>query len=282
MATELYRQALKRALGLQADAKFIAPPSANAGLLLRRGLTVYEQGKTDGDSGKGGGPKQQLIQEIAKIRPSKIYKAAYRRWETATAGNSARFSQFQASLIGRLYIGLSRETALETGITVHHAYGMPMIPGSALKGLARSVARSRLAQRPDAITWIFGNEHNVATSDARETGAVIFHDAWWVPEGNAKPFVEEIVTPHHHEYYGSQGNQDATDFDSPVPAPQIAAQGSFLFVLEGDPAWREIARTLLLHGLSEYGIGGKTTSGYGLFDTAGSCQDRPFVTDRKL
>ncbi|MGX5672442.1 type III-B CRISPR module RAMP protein Cmr6 [Thermomonas fusca] len=270
MAIELYREALKRAQGIANGTKFIKQPTANAGLLLRRGLTVYETGKTEGDAGKGGGPKQQLILEIAKTTPSGIYKAAFQRWKTATAGNSARFIQFQAPLIGRLYIGLSRETALETGITVHHAYGMPTIPGSALKGLARSVARDRLAQRRDALTWMFGNEHDVETPDAQETGAVIFHDAWWVPEGDAKPFVEEIVTPHHGDYYGSEGKQDATDFDSPNPAPQIAAQGSFLFVLEGDPAWCEIARTLLMHGLSERGIGGKTTSGYGLFKAAGN------------
>lgn len=270
MAHELIRHALKKALVLKSDSTYIAPATANAGLLLRRGVTIFDAGKGNGDAGKGGDAKQKLLGEIAKTKPSGIYKAAFHRWKTATAGNSARFVQFQAPLLGRLYIGLSRETALETGITVHHAYGMPMIPGSALKGLARSVARSRLAQRRDAITWMFGNEYDVGTPDAQETGAVIFHDAWWVPEGDTKPFVEEIVTPHHGDYYGSEGKQDATDFDSPIPAPQIAAQGSFLFVLEGDPAWCEIARTLLAHGLSERGVGGKTTSGYGLFKASGS------------
>lgn len=266
MAHDLYRSALRKALLLEDGATSIAPATANAGLLLRRGLTRIDAGKGDGDAGKGGAAKQALLHAIAGIKPSKPYEAAFRRWQAATAGHPARFVQFQARLQGRLYIGLSRENALETGITVQHAYGMPLIPGSSLKGLARSVARERLAGRPDAIRWLFGNAPGDGQVDAPETGAVVFHDAWWVPEAGGRPFVEEIVTPHHGDYYGSMGRQDATDFDSPVPAPQIAAQGSFLFVLEGPADWCEIARTLLMHGLSERGVGGKTTSGYGLFE----------------
>lgn len=262
MATDLYRKALRDALGIKPDNKFIKPAHANAGLLLRRGLTEYESGKTEGDSGKGGGNKQDLIREIAKTEPSSLYKAAFKRWKHATANNGMRFVQFEAALIGRLYIGLTRESALETGINVHHAYGMPMIPGSAIKGLTRSVARTALKERAEAITWLFGNEHDVDKPELQETGSIIFHDAWWVPEGS--PFVEEIVTPHHTDYY-AEGKAPATDFDSPIPAPQIAAQGKFLFVLEGDTAWCEIARSLLQHGLHHRGIGGKTTSGYGFF-----------------
>lgn len=247
MATDLYRKALRAALGIKPENKFIKPGKANAGLLLRRGLTEYESGKTEGDSGKGGGNKQDLIREIAKTEPSLLYKAAFKRWKHTTASNGMRFVQFEAALIGRLYIGLTRESALETGISVHHAYGMPMIPGSAIKGLARSVARTALKERTEAITWLFGNEHDVDRPELQETGSIIFHDAWWVP-GDKKPFVEELVTPHHTDYY-AEGKAYATDFDSPIPAPQIAAQGKLPFVLDGDPACCETTRSLLQHGL---------------------------------
>jgi CRISPR-associated protein Cmr6 len=69
---------------------------------------------------------------------------------------------------------------------------------------------------------------------------------------------------HHPEYY-KEGKQAATDFDSPIPAPQIAVQGSFYFVIEGDPAWSKLAKRLLEKGLSERGIGAKRSSGYGFF-----------------
>lgn len=254
MSIELGRKGLRNFIQ---DAK-----SANAGLLLRRGIAQFDEGKADGDKGKGGGAKQELIGRIAGMSASDGYRRAFARWNKATT-DATRFSQFRATLSGRLYIGVDRDNALETGITVQHAWGMPMIPGSALKGLARSVARQALPDRADAVTWLFGTDTN---DDVElESGAIVFHDAWWVPEEKAKPFVAEIVTPHHTAYY-NLGKAAATDFDSPIPAPQIAAQGQFLFVLEGEKQWRELARKLLQRGLKQRGIGGKRSSGYGYFD----------------
>lgn len=241
-----------------------APTTANAGLLLRRGMTQYDAAVEHDEGGKGGTEKQKLIERIAEIRLSRLYQSAFKRWKAAT-DDGMRFTAFEAALLGRLYIGVARESALETGLTVHHAYGMPLIPGSALKGLARAVARTQLVGRADAIAWLFGAD--TEDESAQEAGGIIFHDAWWVPDG--KPFVEEVVTPHHRDYY-ALGKAHATDFDSPVPAPQIAVQGKFLFVLEGDPAWCSVARTLLQHGLGKRGIGGKTSSGYGYFDVSAS------------
>ncbi len=254
MATELCRDAVKEHLD---DAV-----NANAGLLLRRGMTCYDDGKVDGDKNKGGTAKQRLIGRIAGIGPSKGYRLAFARWQRATA-DATRFSSFSVPLVGRLYIGVDRDNALETGITVQHVWGMPMIPGSALKGLARAAARERLAGKPDLVDWLFGDD--TRDESALEAGAVIFHDAWWVPAGNAKPFVAEVVTPHHGEYYKGTG-APATDFDSPIPAAQIAAQGEFHFTLEGEQTWRGVAEALLRFGLAELGIGGKRSSGYGYFE----------------
>lgn len=59
------------------------------------------------------------------------------------------------------------------------------------------------------------------------------------------------------------GGVEATDFDSPVPAPQIATSGKFYFVVEGPQAWAELARHLIQQALSNNGVGGKGSSGYG-------------------
>ncbi len=45
-----------------------------------------------------------------------------------------------ATLVDRLVVGLGHNTVLETGLTLHHTWGLPMLPGSALKGLARAWA----------------------------------------------------------------------------------------------------------------------------------------------
>ncbi len=236
--------------------------SANAGLLLRRGLERWPHKQTS-DS-KAGNEKATLIADITKLPVPDGYDWAYSRWQKTTTDNSnqLRFQSVELDLLSRLYIGLTRDSALETGITVQHAWGMPMIPGSALKGISRHMAQtsSTLKNEPDAIAYLFGSE-----DDAKpECGAVVFHDAWWVPQPGAKPFAAEVVTPHHTAYY-NLGSAYATDFDSPIPAPQIAAQGRFRFVVEGEEAWCTLALALLKLALTNHGVGGKTTSGYGLF-----------------
>lgn len=45
----------------------------------------------------------------------------------------------------RFVVGLGDKTALEVGFTFHRIYGFPVIPGSALKGLARAAALSQIA-----------------------------------------------------------------------------------------------------------------------------------------
>ena len=171
---------------------------------------------------------------------------------------------------------VARDNALETGVSLSHTYGMPFIPGSAVKGLCRAAAGEWLAQR-EARRYLFGDDrrsraaNDMSDADAAdagidsEIGGVIFHDAWWDPAGKAPPLVAEVVTGHHPGYYGSAGKQDATDFDAPVPAPQIAVSGRFRFVIEGDPAWTRLACRLLAGGLQQRGIGGKRSSGYGHF-----------------
>lgn len=241
----------------------------NVGLLLRRGMTAYDEGVSDSDGGKakGGQNKQALLEKISQTPTSEIYTLAYTRWQQATS-DSDRFATFKADLIGRLYIGVNRDSALETGLTVNHTYGMPMIPGSAVKGLARACATQWMEGQDDAIAFLFGSATSDADGpDANEAGGVVFHDAWWIPDTAApRPFASEIITSHHSEYYGSEGQHDASDFDSPIPAPQLAIQGSFLFAIEGAAGWTGLATKILKHGLALRGIGAKRSSGYGFFD----------------
>lgn len=250
MTTQLVRSALRPQI--EAARRGGSP---HPGLLLARGMLDWP-----GDGEGGGRLKLALIEDLAKQTASPFYVKALDRWRRITANNPRRFACFEATLAGRLYIGVTRENALEAGITTHHSYGMPMIPGSAVKGLTRATA-TRLELGPDALRWMFGPD----SEDDAEAGGLIFHDAWWVGKNGDRPFVREVVTPHHQDYYGSLGERPATDFDSPVPAYQIAVTGAFHFAIEGPPEWTELARTLLQTGLRETGIGGKRTSGYGFF-----------------
>lgn len=228
----------------------------HCGLLLAKGLASFPEGD------KAGETKAGHIRAIADLPVSDFYQLAFARWERATA-DAQRFAAFRLALAGRLYIGVVRDNALETGVTVSHTYGMPLLPGSAVKGLCRASA-GRWLDNVEACRWLFGNDPGEEEGTA-EVGGLIFHDAWWVPEPGQKPFVREIITVHHPDYYGSEGRDRATDFDSPVPSPQIAVRGSFHFVIEGQPLWTRLARRLLEEGLRQHGVGSKRSSGYGRF-----------------
>ena len=227
--------------------------SAHAGLLLTHSLPVWEKNeKTE---------KSKLIDKITGVNFCSLYKKAFERW-LGTTCNLEQFSSLSASLSGRLMMALSTGGAIETGMSVHHTYGMPMISGSSVKGAVRSYAEG-IGLGKEFLAVLFGADEDLAkqTNTLESAGYLVWHDAWWIPEGNSKPFVGEVVTVHHQEYYGGSGA--ATDFDSPIPNQQLAVQGSFYFVVEGDTAWANLAITLLNKTLEQQGIGTKRAAGYG-------------------
>jgi len=255
MPTQLMREALRP---LYREAK-----DAHPGLLIQRGYAC-----DDRDTEEGRKAKTDHIHRICAIPPGPFYQNAYQRWKQATA-NELRFKQLVLALEQRLFIGLTGGGRLETGCAISHSYGMPYIPGSSVKGVVRAhVSQSPFGnEHPEVMAELFGAAADPEQSHPEGlSGLVVFHDAWWVPNSADKPFAEEIVTSHHLDYYGQEGRVDASDCDSPIPNAQIAVQGSFLFVLEGEPAWRDLAAKMLLAAMSKRGIGAKTRTGYGLFD----------------
>jgi hypothetical protein len=139
-----------------------------------------------------------------------------------------------------------------------------MIPGSTAKGCAHAYAKAT-GLPPEYRAVLFGEDEESAKGSNRLPGAacLIWHDAWWNPDSSTKPFVREIVTTHHMKYYAGE-TDEATDFDSPVPNAQIAAQGSFCFAIEGPYAWTRLGIDLLEKALRETGIGAKRAAGYGV------------------
>ena len=254
MTISLMRESLKKLI--PDDLK-----DAHAGLLMQRGLTKWD--KDDKQA------KAELIQKIAKIpspalEESSLYALAFTRWVQATS-DTDRFATLAADISGRLYTGLNSAGALETGISTHHTYGMPLIAGSSVKGIARSHAES-LGLDKAHLTVLFGDDSD---SGSLKSGALVWHDAWFIP-ANTPPFAAEIITTHHQEYYNGK-QPEADEMESPIPNQQIATQGSFYFVIESAPgaqAWAAYAQNLLFQALQTQGAGSKTASGYGYFTVA--------------
>ncbi|MCI5141208.1 MAG: type III-B CRISPR module RAMP protein Cmr6 [Candidatus Electrothrix sp. ATG1] len=240
----------------------------NPSLFFDKGFKEWK--KNDGERGTDIGDH---IREVCKIDVPEIYQKAYHRWHKMTQ-DMDRFSHWFGQLNGtRLFIGLGMAHVLEAQTCRHPVYGIPYIPGSALKGLARAKATKYAEQKQYGITEkivniLFGTSTDDPKADA---GYLIFHDAWWIPQGEkgnteATPYVPEIVTVHAVEYYKNQGTgAPHPDMESPNPNQQLAVQGSFYFVVEGVAQWAKLGRQFLTVALEEEGVGGKVAAGYGYF-----------------
>jgi CRISPR-associated protein Cmr6 len=155
--------------------------------------------------------------------------------------------------VAPIAIGLGNASPLEVGIRLHHTYGMPLLPASALKGLCRRVARllrhdSKLSD--EAIDALFGFSRDTQAA----AGAVVFYDAWYDPSSvDGAPFHRDVITVHHPAYYGD-GKTPPTDFDDPTPVPFLVIKpgAQFLCVLDApDPAWAALRRADAAVGAGE-------------------------------
>ena len=229
--------------------------ASHPGLLLQRGLREHN----DGDQNL----KTEHVDRVCKSAVGAFYRRAFERWKRATA-DASRFRVVALELETRLFIGLTGGGMLETGCAISHSYGTPYIPGSSVKGVVAGYARNRIGTESGYIHELLGMDAEYHRS-AGLSGLLTFHDAWWKPSSAEFPLVQEVVTTHHRDYYGKEGEQPATDFDSPVPNVQIAVRGGFLFVVEGPADWLEVAEHMLVGALTTHGAGAKTRAGYGLF-----------------
>jgi CRISPR type III-B/RAMP module RAMP protein Cmr6 len=237
----------------------------HAGLLLQRYLTAHKPKQRDNTQDT---PEEMLLDQATGVKVSEVYHAAFRRWlkqfVQKTPAGCARV-HFTVQAAAPIAIGLGNASPLEVGIRLHHTYGMPLLPASALKGLCRRVARllhheSKLSD--DAIDALFGFSREKQAA----AGAVVFYDAWYVPRcEDDTPFHRDVITVHHPAYYGD-GKTPPTDFDDPTPVPFLVVKpgAQFLCVLDApDHRWADFAQKMLLWGLENLGVGAKTNAGYG-------------------
>lgn len=231
----------------------------NAGLLLSRYLVNI------GDD--SGAAKIELYKKMQGLPASDGYTAAFTRWETVLKAQPET-TLFEVALVSSLAIGLGNESVTEVGLTLHHTYGMPVIPGSALKGLCRRGANllpdeNKLS--PEAFAVLFGKNGEGEDSASH----CVFWDAWYDPTSVAgQPFLRDTITVHHPDYYGKRDGAFPTDFDDPNPVPFLVIKpgAKFVFAVSSpDKEWAVYAQELLGWSIANLGVGGKTNAGYGYF-----------------
>lgn len=251
-------------------------PSTHAGLWLDKYAKKIQV--TDESLGPDGiDPRQLVLEQAAGIAVPPLYISFFQRWRQALleSGATCRMAHSQ----GRIAIGLGNESVQETAITLHRTYGVPYLPGSALKGLAAHFAAQRLGPdwHPDSKDYctVFG--------DSGHAGYITFFDAY--PDPTSGPLLRpDIMAIHHPRYYQGEGAAPA-DWDDPSLVPFPTATGRYLVALGGPPAewaqaWVDVAFQILGFALQEAGIGAKTSAGYGRMrlDSAECTESSPNAT----
>jgi len=253
----------------------------------------------------------------------KLYEKHYKILRNLWVVTKAR--TFSMKTKSRLVIGLGDESVYETSIRLHRNYGVPYIPGSALKGVAKHYAIYKLVEDNfDEIKELFGKddffelagrvqrlveEHddskieNYKTLDLNEKsitleelriifgtqkreGEIIFFDAFPTYDclkehaENKEPILElDIMNPHYQPYYSASERELGTnvekapgDWHSPVPIFFLTVPKGIDFqfaIAPRDEEGSELldkAKELLISVLKEFGVGAKTSLGYGRFE----------------
>jgi len=102
-------------------------PPDHVGLAYDAWAPVCDDGKVPADR------RAEWLGNLTEVPVSKDYAQFYARWETSFQDPADR--TFELALASRLLVGHGNASATEVGLSVHHTWGVPVIPGSALKGL---------------------------------------------------------------------------------------------------------------------------------------------------
>jgi CRISPR-associated protein Cmr6 len=187
----------------------------------------------------------------------------------------------------RLVVGLGNASVYGTSLTLHHIYGVPYLPASAVKGVTRNRIIAECfeniegnnnsgALNDPGFCLIFGSPGNSALG-ARH-GLVYFFDAFPVSEPT---LCLDVMNPHYREYYSDKNrNIPPADHYNPVPINFLTVEETSFAIYAGIKLEDNIPisegvfkgkKPLIVaaewteKALKEHGIGAKTAVGYGYF-----------------
>jgi len=203
-----------------------------------------------------------LEQMFCREWRSAIGQQVLERQQQAVFAESRHMQKLVAKVEGRLLVDAGRTSSIETTLSFHHTWGIPRIPGSAIKGMVRA-AMEEEHQSQTMLDRLFGPDLRDSSATASK-GALFFYDA--LPDQGRYRLSLDVLTPHFPEYY--QGNKPPADWQSPVPHTFLTVvDTSFVFHVVASSKAKdedlEDVRQALIDGMEYFGIGGKRAAGYG-------------------
>lgn len=244
-----------------------------------------------------------LVDQLARTKVQSagiaaLRKAQSRRWLSLlqAVGPTAPVL-IAGKLESRMAINLADGLIQNAGICIDRLFGMPYIPGSAIKGVCRHAALAQLREAESrgqeaelveliaTFVEVFGCSKAdwqsagelaafaalvpAATREDRR-GSIIFLPAYPLDEATVEV---DLTNVHYPDYYKSGKVADlAEEKPLPNPFPTVGAGTHFLFgCLPGPQATRALlvqASEWLKEAIKVHGVGAKTASGYGWFSIA--------------
>lgn len=154
---------------------------------------------------------------------------------------------YKLKTASRLVVGLGAGHVLETSLTLHHIFGIPYIPGSALKGVVRMVNFWAIVSKQnkkldkeiqELQEQLYDKE--ISNSDSNDIlkhkllfgtqnfkGFLVFLDAYPEVQNNQQIFELDVMTPHYQGYYTK--NQVPGDWENPNPIPFLTVKNGITF-----------------------------------------------------
>ncbi len=210
-------------------------------------LKLIKKGIIEGTRNKGG--FLSSISKIPKVIENFVERVKKQREILERYGYENVFKNEEGGCLNlktssRLVVGLGSGHVLETSLSLHHIFGIPYIPASALKGVVRMVSFWEIAEKlnknsDEEIEKLQRQlyDEEISSSDNEELlkhkllfgtqnfkGLLVFLDAFPIIEQNQQIFELDVMTPHYQGYY----TQDQAPGDWENPNPIV-----FLTVKEG-------------------------------------------------
>lgn len=169
----------------------------------------------------------------------------------------------EMKLLHRMLIGSGNPSFSEVGFTFSRNYGIPIIPSSALKGVFSHFVQEEI-EKDNIIRKNFKDLFGTGTDNNHIKGNLLFLDAF----PTSYTIGIDIVNNHFQPYY--TGNKAPNDWYNPVPVQYLVVEsGTFVFSLlaeeDIDENTKNEIKKAFLECASNFGIGSKTSYGYGLF-----------------
>lgn len=234
-----------------------------------------------------------------------LYSDAYKRihqhlaleigndFSSAVVGDSC-YVAFTVETKSRMLISPnSGSTVTEGSLALHHTYGVPMIPGSTVKGQVRAYLE-RIKLEKAVIEQLLGTEMDPEKEKEKEketkketdqvSGLLYFFDALWQPElkkqENHGPLARDLVNPHHSKYYTAGDDREfPSPSDEPVPAffMTVRPGQKFRVILSAPQKMLDellfVTERWMIPAFESQSFGTKGTSGYGRFSADGIRKD---------